>query len=75
VTDQTRTAVVSGAARGVRAAIANPLSNDGFAVAVLDLDETTCKPVVAEIKASGAGRCPSASRWPTNKRWQASWAE
>ncbi|MCA2207404.1 MULTISPECIES: SDR family oxidoreductase [Nocardia] len=49
----TRTAVVTGAARGIGAAVAKKLAADGMAVAVLDLDEDACKPVVAEIEAAG----------------------
>jgi 3-oxoacyl-[acyl-carrier protein] reductase len=52
VTDQIRTAIVTGAARGIGAAIAKRLSDDGLAVAILDLDEDACKPVVEEIIAS-----------------------
>ena len=48
-----RVAVVTGAARGIGAAIAVRLAADGLHVAVLDLDEAACARVVDEIRAAG----------------------
>jgi 3-oxoacyl-[acyl-carrier protein] reductase len=49
----TRVAVVTGAARGIGAATALRLARDGFAVAVLDLDEAAAKGTVEAIEAAG----------------------
>jgi 3-oxoacyl-[acyl-carrier protein] reductase len=48
-----RVAIVTGAARGIGAATAIKLGQDGFAVAVLDLDESACKDTVEQITAGG----------------------
>ena len=48
-----RTAVVTGGARGIGAATATRLARDGFAIAVVDLDEESCSAVVADIRAAG----------------------
>ena len=48
-----RVAVVTGAARGIGAATATRLARDGFAVAVLDLDEAACEAVADAIRAEG----------------------
>jgi 3-oxoacyl-[acyl-carrier protein] reductase len=60
MTDQPRTAIVTGSARGIGAAVAKRLSRDGFAVAILDLDESACKVVSDEINAGGGSALPVA---------------
>jgi 3-oxoacyl-[acyl-carrier protein] reductase len=48
-----RVAIVTGAARGIGAAVAIRLATDGMAVAVLDLDEGNCADTVKEIETAG----------------------
>jgi 3-oxoacyl-[acyl-carrier protein] reductase len=48
-------AVVTGAARGIGAETARRLASDGYAVAVLDLDEAACEVVAEEIRGAGGG--------------------
>jgi len=49
----TRIAIVTGAARGIGAATACRLAEDGHAVAVVDLDETACSGTVDAIRQAG----------------------
>ncbi len=60
MTDLPRTAIVTGSARGIGAAVAKRLSRDGFSVAILDLDENACKAVADEINSSGGSSLPVA---------------
>ncbi|GAA4614664.1 3-oxoacyl-ACP reductase FabG [Saccharopolyspora hordei] len=48
-----RVAIVTGAARGIGAATAKRLAEDGFAVAVIDLDEKNCADTVSAIESAG----------------------
>lgn len=52
-TNGQRTAIVTGAARGIGAATAIRLAGDGNAVAVLDLDEASCAGTVSAITSAG----------------------
>jgi 3-oxoacyl-[acyl-carrier protein] reductase len=52
-TSEQRVAIVTGAARGIGAAVARRLGTDGFGVAVLDLDESACAGTVEAVTGSG----------------------
>jgi 3-oxoacyl-[acyl-carrier protein] reductase len=52
-TPPTRVAIVTGAARGIGAAVAARLAAGGQAVAVVDLDAATCAETVEKIRADG----------------------
>ncbi|WP_300344776.1 SDR family oxidoreductase [Nesterenkonia sp.] len=53
MTTQKRTAIVTGAARGIGAALAERLAADGMAVAAIDLSADACDDVVASITDAG----------------------
>jgi 3-oxoacyl-[acyl-carrier protein] reductase len=58
MTDHVHTAIVTGSARGIGAAIAKRLGSDGLKVAVLDLDESASAVVADEIHAMGGTAMP-----------------
>jgi 3-oxoacyl-[acyl-carrier protein] reductase len=53
MTEQQRTAIVTGAGRGIGAEIARRLASDGFNIAAIDLDQKGLDALTAELAADG----------------------
>ena len=53
MTNSGRVAIITGAARGIGAAVASRLASDGLAVALLDLDQSAVDEAAAAITATG----------------------
>lgn len=56
--NKTKVALVTGAGQGIRAAIATRLTNDGFAVAVADMNTETANKVAEKINSNGGRALP-----------------
>lgn len=56
--NKTKVALVTGAGQGIRAAIATRLANDGFAVAVADMNTETANKVAEKINSNGGRALP-----------------
>ena len=53
MTDQKRTAIITGAGRGIGAEIARRLASDGFNIAAIDLDEKGLDALTSDLRAQG----------------------
>lgn len=56
--NKTKVALVTGAGQGIEAAIATRLANDGFAVAVADMNTETANKVAEKINSNGGRALP-----------------